>query len=131
MTFTVLLAAFAIVTSGMSGYQGDVMVRGVVTDAQSGRGVAGAVVYALSDTDLQRRVTDERGRFIFFALLPGYYSFYAQKTGYDDRCSSPFGRGRELEAGLEYDATVWLPKSCRALTFPAPSRNPQSAGRGR
>lgn len=104
-----LLAAFAIVVSGESGFQGDVMIRGTVLDASSHKAAAGAVVYAMSGSDLQSRVTDRRGRFTFLDLLPGYYGLYAEKLGDTSEDVWKLQPSRYLDAGYEYDATVWLP----------------------
>jgi hypothetical protein len=104
-----LLAAFAIVVSGESGFQGNVMIRGTVLDPSSHKAAAGAVVYAMSGSDLQSRVTDQRGRFTFLALLPGYYGLYAEKLGHTNEDLRKLQPSRYLDAGYEYDATVWLP----------------------
>jgi hypothetical protein len=82
------------------------IVRGAVVDEGSGGGIAGAIVYAMSDVDVRQTVTDRAGHFLFLTLLPGTYRLCASKVGYTIDCHR--GKAEELSAGFEYGATVVL-----------------------
>lgn len=88
--------------------QDNVAIRGIVVDEVSGRGIAGAVVYAVSGADVERTTSDSKGRFFFFTLLPGNYRLCASKPGEGPECRPEASRAEELFAGFEYGATVIL-----------------------
>jgi hypothetical protein len=88
--------------------QSNVAVAGSVIDEQSGRGIEGARVYAMSGSDVSQAVSDSNGRFIFLTLLPGTYRVCATKSGYAANCHPRDSEPEELFAGFEYGATVIL-----------------------
>ena len=88
--------------------QGNVAISGVVVDEQSGRGIAGAIVYAVSDADNSETISDSSGHFIFLTLLPGAYRLCASKYTYVAQCYPYGSHPKELLAGDEYGATVIL-----------------------
>ena len=92
-------------------YQGNVAVRGTVVDETSGQGVAGAVVYAMSDADVAQAVSDSKGHFIFLTLLPGTYRLCASEYGYAADCYPRGTQPEQLFAGFEYGATVVLSRA--------------------
>jgi Carboxypeptidase regulatory-like domain len=88
--------------------QENVAIRGAVVDEESGRSIAGAVVYAMSDAYVQRTVSNSAGHFFFLTLLPGVYRLCASKSGYAADCYPRGSYPEELYAGFEYGATVVL-----------------------
>lgn len=88
--------------------QENVAICGAVVDDTSGRGIAGAIVYAVSDTDTRETTSDSHGHFIFLTLLPGTYRLCASKSGYVVRCDPPESSAEELFGGFEYGATIIL-----------------------
>lgn len=88
--------------------QTNVSLWGTVIDENSGRAVDGAVVYAISGSDLRKTVADANGHFIFLTLLPGTYRLCASKAGYAGECTARGTDPEELFAGYEYGATVVL-----------------------
>ena len=112
--FTAMTAAFAIglMPVGQSAFQGNVVVQGMVLDNWHHRPIPHAVVYAVADTFLQRTTTNSAGHFYFLSLLPGNYRFVGQARGYATECACCRHDPVELDAGFEYDATVWLTNAC-------------------
>lgn len=90
-----------------------VAIMGTVRDGHYNRPVPGALVYAVSQTSVEGTTTGQDGRFYFLALLPGNYRLGAAKMGYDTGCAGYGAPPVELNAGAEYDATVWVLKGCR------------------
>jgi hypothetical protein len=88
--------------------QGNAAISGVVVDEQSGRGIADAIVYAVSDADISETTSDSNGHFIFLTLLPGAYRLCASKYTYTNQCYPYGSHPEELLAGNEYAATVIL-----------------------
>ena len=88
--------------------QENVAISGVVVDEGSGRGIAGAIVYALSDSDITETISDSNGYFVFLTLPPSAYRLCASKYGYTNQCYPRGSHAQELLAGLEYGATVVL-----------------------
>ena len=88
--------------------QENVAIRGVVIDETSGRGIAGAIVYAVSDADIRETTSDSNGHFIFLTLLPGGYRLCASKYAYVNSCYPLGSQPEELFAGFEYGATIIL-----------------------
>lgn len=88
--------------------QTNVSLWGTVVDEGSGRVVDGAVVYAISGSDVRKTVSDGNGHFIFLTLLPGTYQLCASKGGYAADCRPRESEPQELFAGFEYGATVVL-----------------------
>lgn len=88
--------------------QTNVSLWGTVVDDNSGRAVDGAVVYAVSGSDVRKTVSDAKGHFIFLTLLPGTYQLCASKGGYAAECRTRGTDAQELFAGFEYGATVVL-----------------------
>ncbi len=88
--------------------QSDVKLWGTVVDGGSGRAVGGAVVYAVSGSDVRRAVSDGNGHFIFLTLLPGTYRLCASERGDAADCRPRESEPQELFAGFEYGATVVL-----------------------
>jgi len=88
--------------------QENVAVRGSVVDETSGRGVAGAAVYATSGALVERTTADANGHFIFLTLLPGTYGLCASRSAGAVNCPSDASEAQELFAGFEYGATVVL-----------------------
>ena len=91
--------------------QGVAMVQGTAYDVYRHRRVAGAEVYAVSDTDAQTTMTDKNGRFYFLALRPGNYRFFTIKSGYGPGCLAP-DHVAELGAGFEYSVTLQMFIQC-------------------
>lgn len=91
--------------------QTNVSLWGTVIDEGSGRAVDGAVVYAISGSDVRKTVADGNGHFIFLTLLPGTYRLCASKAGYPGECRPRGTDAEELYAGYEYGATVVLSQS--------------------
>jgi len=117
MSFAMLIAAavfsVAFAPVDQSAIQGNVMVRGKVLNNYNGRGIGGAIVTATSEASLQTTKTDARGNFFFLTLLPGNYKFAASALGYMDQCMvRPRNIAYELDAGIEYVATIWLFNAC-------------------
>ena len=108
-----LLAGFFIspIPLNQSVYEEVVSVRGAVIDDTNNQPIAGATVYASSETDFQTTTTDNKGNFYFLQLFPGVYRFSAVQSGYAEClcCSQP---PPWLDAGLEYLATVHLARRC-------------------
>jgi len=116
MVIVALLAAnffFAPIPLDQNPVQQNVMVRGAVVDASTGQSVAGAVVYAMSDADVETTVADSRGYFYFLKLIPGDYRISADAAGYRDECLRSGQDAQELNAGFEYSAIVALNSACR------------------
>jgi hypothetical protein len=88
--------------------QSNVALWGTVVDEGSGRAVGGAVVYAVSGSDVRHTVSDAHGHFIFLTLLPGSYRLCASQPGDPGVCVPRGPEPQELYAGLEYGATVVL-----------------------
>ncbi|HEY1868046.1 MAG TPA: carboxypeptidase regulatory-like domain-containing protein, partial [Candidatus Cybelea sp.] len=88
--------------------QGDVALWGTVVDEGSGHALGGAVVYAVSGSELRHTVSDANGHFIFLTLLPGTYRLCASMPGYAADCRPRGSEPQELFAGFEYGATVVL-----------------------
>jgi hypothetical protein len=88
--------------------QNDVKLWGTVVDGASGRAVDGAVIYAVSASDVRKTISDSNGHFIFLTLLPGTYHLCASKRGYAPGCAPRESDPQELFAGFEYGATVVL-----------------------
>jgi hypothetical protein len=88
--------------------QGNVVVRGAVVDENTGRPIAGARVYAVSDAAMRETVSDSKGNFIFLTLLPSTYRLCAAKPGYAADCLPRSSQPESLYAGFEYGATVLL-----------------------
>lgn len=86
--------------------QADVKLWGTVVDDATGRAVDGAVVYAVSGSDIRRTISDGNGHFIFLTLLPGTYRLCASKTGSPANCAARESEPQELFAGFEYGATI-------------------------
>ena len=112
--FTAITAAFAIglMPLDQSTSPQDVVVRGRVLENFQQHPIPGAVVYAVSDTDFQATTTDSTGHFYFLTLLPGNYRLVGQAPGYLVSCICCLHHPVELDAGYEYDATIWLPRAC-------------------
>ncbi|HET6276707.1 MAG TPA: carboxypeptidase regulatory-like domain-containing protein [Candidatus Cybelea sp.] len=91
--------------------QGSAAISGVVIDEGSGRGIAGAIVYAVSDANISETVSDSNGRFVFLTLLPSTYRLCASEYGYVAQCYPRGSRPEELLAGYEYGATVILSRA--------------------
>lgn len=88
--------------------QSNVALWGTVVDEGSGRAVRGAVVYAVSGSDIRHTISDGNGHFIFLTLLPGTYRLCASEAGYAADCALRESEPQELFAGFEYGATVVL-----------------------
>ncbi len=87
--------------------QQNVVVRGSVVDAVTGRPVPGATVYATSPAFNARTVSDSKGQFFFLTLFPGTYYLAASKNGADsDIHGSSDYEPPALFAGYEYGATI-------------------------
>ena len=97
---------FAPIPLNYSVSQSDAIVRGSVVDEKTGHGIAGATVYAMSDTVVRFVKSDANGNFLFLTLLPGKYRLCAAKSGYVIDCTR--GEANELTAGFEYGAKVIL-----------------------
>jgi hypothetical protein len=69
-------------------------IGGRITDANTGKPVAGAVVVVLAGSEELTTTTDARGYFRFFALPPDRYSITVEKGGYVTQSWS----GYEVEA---------------------------------
>jgi hypothetical protein len=111
--FTAITAAFAIglMPVDQSAFQGNVVVRGMVLDNWHHRPIPHAAVYAVADTFLEKTITNSSGHFYFLNLLPGHYRLVGQAWGYG-ACACCWHAAVELDAGFEYDATVWLTNAC-------------------
>jgi hypothetical protein len=96
------LAPLALLLAGVASAQTTGTIIGVVTDAQSGKPVAGALVVATSSSlqGEQTVVTDKGGAFRIQALPPGEYKLAAQFDGY--------------KTAERSDLTVRLDKTIRA-----------------
>lgn len=96
------VAPLALMFAGVASAQTTGTIIGVVTDAQSGKPVAGALVVATSPNlqGEQTVVTDKAGAFRLQALPPGDYKISAQFDGY--------------KAAERADLTVRLDKTIRA-----------------
>lgn len=81
-------------------------IWGRVIDESSGRPVAGAIVYAISGSQIRQATSSRNGRFLFLSLLPQNYRLCASKAGYTLDCD--YGEAEELFAGVDYSATVVL-----------------------
>jgi hypothetical protein len=117
MHLVALLASFLIapIPLDYASGQGDVMVRGIVTNEDSSRRISGAVVYAVSETGVAQTTTDASGQFYFLTLLPGTYRLSGRARGYLTECLQwSYGRtqAKELDAGFEYLARVWIFDMC-------------------
>ena len=112
--FTAFTAAFAIglMPVDHSAFQGNVVVRGMVLDNWHHRPIPHAIVYAVADTGFQRTVANSAGHFYFLSLLPGDYRFVGEARGDATACVCCGHEAVELDAGFEYDATVWLTNAC-------------------
>jgi hypothetical protein len=69
-------------------------IGGKITDAKTGKPVAGAVVVALAASEELKTTTDAHGYFRFFALPPDRYSITVVEDGYVTQSWS----GYEVEA---------------------------------
>jgi hypothetical protein len=96
------LAPLALLFAGVASAQTTGTIIGVVTDAQSGKPVAGALVVATSSSlqGEQTVITDKSGAFRIQALPPGDYKLAAQFDGY--------------KTAERSDLTVRLDKTIRA-----------------
>jgi hypothetical protein len=96
------LAPLALLVAGVASAQTTGTIIGVVTDAQSGKPVAGALVVATSSSlqGEQTVVSDKGGAFRIQALPPGDYKLSAQFDGY--------------KTAERSDLTVRLDKTIRA-----------------
>jgi hypothetical protein len=82
------------------------VIVGTVTDAESGRGIAGATV-RVRDTPIGM-ATDERGKFVLFGVPPGGRDVDVQMLGYADRTTPVVAiRGATIE--------VTIPLSTKAI----------------
>jgi Carboxypeptidase regulatory-like domain len=88
-------------------------IQGRVVDETSGRGLGGAVVYAISDVGVERVTANGRGGFIFLALLPGDYVICASKAGYPLDCAPHDDNTIDAEAGVQYRVKLLLSPSTR------------------
>jgi hypothetical protein len=75
----VLAVALSTITA-LAGTSGG--IGGKITDANTGKPVAGAVVVALAASEELKTTTDAQGHFRFFALPPDRYSITVEKDGY-------------------------------------------------
>jgi len=107
-------AAFAIgfMPIDQSAFQGDLVIRGEVIDSFHHQAVPDALVFAISETSVQKTRANSTGHFYFLNLLPGNYRLAAQAYGYVTGCICCRHEPVELDAGFEYDATVWLQNAC-------------------
>jgi hypothetical protein len=117
MHLAALLASFLIapIPLDYTSSQGNVMVRGIVTNEDYSRRISHAVVYAVSEAGVAQTTTDASGQFYFLTLLPGTYRLSARAPGYLTECfqwSRGYMQAKELEAGFEYVARVLLFDMC-------------------
>lgn len=89
-----------------------VAIRGTVREDYGTRGILGAMVYAVSQTGLETTMTDRDGHFYFLNLVPGDYRLGAVKSDHLSSCICCRHNRVALNAGAEYDATVWLHRRC-------------------
>lgn len=107
-----VLTAFPIDDTAL---QGDVVVRGTVLNYDAdGTADAGTAVYAISKAGIYRTTADTAGHFFFLSLLPGNYQFTVSNplVYHGVKWHRPWlefiqTSPRELDAGFEYEATVW------------------------
>lgn len=117
MSFVILISAavfsVAFAPVDQTAIQGNVMVRGRVMTQYNGPAIKGATVIATSTSAVQTTTTDAQGNFFFLTLLPGDYKFAATAPGYMEHCAiRPPDKAYELDAGVEYMATIWLFPAC-------------------
>ena len=112
--FTVITTAFVIgmMPVDQSPFQGNVVVRGVVLESWHHHPIPRAIVYAVAYADVQKTVANSTGHFYFLNLPPGKYRFVGEAQGYTSGCVCCARKPVELDAGFEYDATIWLRNAC-------------------
>jgi hypothetical protein len=109
-----ITAAFSIhaIPIDDNAFYNTVAVRGTVRAEYGNQAVPGALVYAVSETGVETTMTDKNGHFYFLTLLSGDYLLGAAESGYLTSCICCRQYPVALNAGAEYDATVWLHKRC-------------------
>lgn len=84
-----LLAAVASQSSlAVAGTSGG--IAGVITDAKTGKPVAGVQLQISSPSETVKTVTDAHGHYMVFSLQPDDYSLTATKDGYEVRSATGF-----------------------------------------
>jgi len=79
-----LLTALILVLCAGIGFAQTGAIAGHVVDAATGNPIAGAVVFAKSDTGLAGQArTNERGGYVIEGLAPGHYDVGAKARGYE------------------------------------------------
>ena len=85
--------------------QDSAVIRGTVVDAQLGRPIAGALLYAMGESATRSTESDARGGFLFSVPAPGRYRIQAAPLGYEARESPPIdvrpGDTVDVEIALE------------------------------
>lgn len=113
MRIVVLLFLFLIAGPVAVGAQDTGMVRGRVTDWQTGRGIAGAIVSARSPSGYARTKTDRNGFYVFLSLPTAGTTISAVYPGYEDSAVR--------DVCVQSDQVRVVPL---ALLLPAPTINP-------
>lgn len=107
------LATALLLTLLCSASAGAQTVRGVLVDDGSERPVVGALVVLLDSAGTQRggSLTDQAGRFLIQAPVPGRYRLRAERVGYRSALSEPL----ELAAGAALEHPLRAPVEAVAL----------------
>ncbi len=109
--FCVVVAA-AIGFAGLPAAAGTTgSISGFVTDAQSGRPIAGASVKVASPSQIAGTVTDARGHYVFVSLAPDTYAIEVAHAGYDTSTTT----GISVFADQEQTLALQLQSSIKTI----------------
>jgi hypothetical protein len=104
----VLAVAFSTITA-LAGTSGG--IGGKITDANTGKPVAGAVVVVLAASEELTTTTDAKGYFRFFELPPDRYSITVEKGGYVTQSWSGYDVEADQTQLYDFQVTPEMPNN--------------------